>query len=164
MMKKMFISLAVILGLLAGCNNTDSSKTTSTSNTEGTTVEVKVDIQTPEKVDVGKDVDLSAHVTQGGKDVDDADEVKFEVWESGYRDQGKMIDGKLDKNGIYKATTKFDQDGVYYMYAHTTARGLHTMPKQKIVVGNPDMSKVKEDKDDKSMNMDESSAKGQDDH
>ncbi len=161
----MFISLAVILGLLAGCNNTDSSKTTSTSNTEGTTVEVKVDIQTPEKVDVGKDVDLSAHVTQGGKDVDDADEVKFEVWESGYRDQGKMIDGKLDKNGIYKATTKFDQDGVYYMYAHTTARGLHTMPKQKIVVGNPDMSKVKEDKEDKTdENMDESSAKGQDDH
>ena len=163
-MKKMLISLAVIIGYLQVVIIQIQSKTTSTSNTEGSTVEVKVDIQTPEKVEVGKDVDLIAHVTQGGKDVNDADEVKFEVWQSGYREEGNIMEGKLDKDGIYKATTKFDQDGVYYMYAHTTARGLHTMPKQKIIVGNPDMSKVKEDKDDGSMNMDESTAKGQDDH
>lgn len=154
-MKRLLISLAVIAGVLAGCNNTNTSKTDdSTSHNEGTLVEVKVDIQTPEKEEAGKDVDLLAHVTQGGKAVNDADEVKFEVWESGNRDKGQMIEGKLDKDGIYKATTKFDHDGVYYMYAHTTARGLHTMPKQKIVVGNPDISKVKEDKDDGSMNMD----------
>lgn len=162
----MLICFLVLTGLLAGCNNADTSKkddAASTSNNEGTTVEVKVDIQTPEKVDVKKDVELVAHVTQGGKNVDDADEVKFEVWESGDRDNGQMIEGKLDKDGIYKATTKFDHDGVYYMYAHTTAHGLHTMPKQKIVAGKPDMSKVKEDKDDGSMNMDmDDSAK--DDH
>ncbi|WP_397539907.1 FixH family protein [Rummeliibacillus pycnus] len=154
-MKKMLISLALIAVVLAGCNNADTSKTdNSTSHNEGTAVEVKVDIQTPEKEKVGKDIELVAHVTQGGKNVDDADEVKFEVWESGNRDQGQMLEGKLDKDGIYKASTKFDHDGVYYMYAHTTARGLHAMPKQKIVVGNPDMSKVKEDKDDGSMGMD----------
>ena len=154
-MKKLLISLVVIASVLAGCNNTDTAKTDdSTSHNEGTSVEVKVDIQTPEKVQLGKNVDLVAHVTQGGKDVDDADEVKFELWESGNRDHGQMLEGKLDKDGLYKATTKFNHDGVYYMYAHTTARGLHTMPKQKIVVGKPDMSKVKEDKDDGSMGMD----------
>ncbi|MGG0655169.1 FixH family protein [Rummeliibacillus pycnus] len=152
-MKKLLISLVMIAGVLAGCNNANKTDD-STSHNEGTSVEVKVDIQTPEKEEAGKDVDLVAHVTQGGKAVNDADEVKFEVWESGNRDNGQMLEGKLDKDGIYKATTKFDHDGVYYMYAHTTARGLHTMPKQKIVVGNPDMSKVKEDKDDGSMGMD----------
>ncbi len=163
MLKKLLISLAVIAGVLAGCNNANSSKTDdSTSHNEGTAVEVKVDIQTPEKVKVGKDVELAAHVTQGGENVDDADEVKFEVWESGNRDNGQMLEGKLDKDGIYKATTKFDHDGVYYMYAHTTARGLHTMPKQKIVAGNPDMSKVKEDNDDGSMNMDMNDSSSED--
>lgn len=163
MMKKLLISLAVIAGVLAGCNNADTSKTDdATSHNEGTSVEVKVDIQTPEKVDVGKDVDLMAHVTQGGKNVDDADEVKFEVWESGNRDNGQMLDGKFDKEGIYKATTKFDHDGVYYMYAHTTAHGLHTMPKQKVVAGHPDMSKVKKDNDDGSMNMDMGNSSSED--
>lgn len=164
-MKKLLISLAVLAGILAGCNNT-SKTDDSTSHNEGSTIEVKVDIQTPKKVQHGKDVDLIAHVTQGGKAVNDADEVKFEVWESGNRDQAQMAEGKLDKNGLYKATTKFAHDGVYYMYAHTTARGLHTMPKQKIIVGNPDMSKVKKDTDDGSMNMDmdNSSKDAQDDH
>ncbi|WP_102694087.1 FixH family protein [Rummeliibacillus pycnus] len=164
-MKKLLISLAVIAGVLTGCNNANTAKTDdSTSHNEGTLDEVKVDIQTPEKVEVGKDVDLVAHLTQGGKNVDDADEVKFEVWESGNRDKGQMLEGKLDKDGIYKATTKFNHDGVYYMYAHTTAHGLHAMPKKKIVVGNPDMKKVKEDQDDGSMegmDMNNSSA---DDH
>lgn len=166
-MKKLLISLAVLAGVLAGCNNANPSKTDdSTSHNEGSTVEVKVDIQTPKKVQPGKDVDLIAHITQGGKAVNDADEVKFEVWESGKRDQAKMAEGKLDKNGLYIATTKFAHAGVYYMYAHTTARGLHTMPKQKIIVGHPDMSKVKKDTDDGSMNMDmdNSSKDAQDDH
>ena len=156
MMKKWFISLVVISAILAGCGTGDSTTTEKIgSHNEGTAVEVKVDITTPAKVEANKEVELTAHVTQGGENVDDADEVKFEVWESGVREDGQMIEGKLDKDGIYKATTKFDQDGVYYMYAHTTARGLHTMPKQKIIVGNPDMSKVKEDKDDGTMsNMD----------
>ena len=42
------------------------------------------------------------------------------------------------------------------MYAHTTARGLHVMPKQEIVVGNPDMSKVLEDTASSSMDHGES--------
>ena len=53
-----------------------------------------------------------------------------------------MIDGKLEQDGVYKATTTFDHDGVYYMYAHTTANGVHNMPKQQIIAGSPDMTKV----------------------
>ena len=48
----------------------------------------------------------------------------------------------------------FDHDGVYYMFAHTTARGLHTMPKQKLTVGNPDMSTVLPDESDNTMHND----------
>ena len=54
---------------------------------------------------------------------------------------------------MYKrqAEYTFDHDGVYYMYAHTTARGMHVMPKQQFIVGNPDMSKVLEDSSSSSM-------------
>ncbi|MGE7622681.1 FixH family protein [Viridibacillus sp. NPDC096237] len=151
-MKKWIISLLVITGLLAGCNN-DKKQEDNVSNNEGTTVEVKVDILTPEKVDANKEIELAAHVTQGGEDVNDADDVKFEVWESGMREDGQMIEGKLDQNGEYKATITLDHDGVYYMFAHTNARGLHVMPKQKLIVGNPDMSKVKEESKDGSKDM-----------
>lgn len=41
------------------------------------------------------------------------------------------------------------------MFAHTTARGMHVMPKQELIVGNPDMSKVLEDTSSNSMEHDE---------
>lgn len=168
-MKKAFISVAIIAGVLAGCNNADTSKNDDTSkNASQSAIEVKVDIQTPVHVKAKKDIELVAHVTQADKAVDDADEVKFEVWESGHRDKSEILMGELDKDGVYKATTKFSHDGVYYMYAHTTARGLHVMPKKKITVGKPDLSKVKEDKDDGKMDMNmmdmDHSKKDEDDH
>lgn len=157
-MKKWLISLFAVVPLfLVGCHSDDSKHheeaTKSTESTDPASLEVVVDILTPEKLEVNKAVELQAKVTQANKAVDDA-EVKFEVWESGYKDKGQMIEGKLDKDGVYKAEITFDHDGVYYMYAHTTARGMHTMPKQKLVVGNPDMSKVVEDNESDSMDMD----------
>lgn len=100
-----------------------------------------VEILTPKEVSLNETIELAAHVEQGGQNVDDA-VVEFEVWESGKRDEGQMINGKLEKDGVYKASTTFDHDGVYYMYAHTTANGVHNMPKQQIIAGSPDMTQV----------------------
>ena len=52
------------------------------------------------------------------------------------------MDGVLDKEGVYKADITFDHDGVYFMYAHTTANSIHVMPKQQLTVGSPDMTHV----------------------
>ena len=67
------------------------------------------------------------------------------------RDASEMMDGQLTEDGVYEAKYTFDHDGVYYMFAHTTARGLHVMPKQELTVGTPDMSKVMPDESDDSM-------------
>lgn len=69
--------------------------------------------------------------------------------------KGRSLDGELTEDGIYVADYTFDHDGVYYMFAHTTARGMHVMPKQELIVGNPDMSKVLEDTSSNSMEHDE---------
>ena len=150
MKKKWLFSTVAISFLLFGCGD-DNAEVDTLDNGE-MPAEVMVEIQTAEHLAVDETVQLSAKVTQNGDAVNDADEVKFEVWESGLRDNGKMLEGKLTEDGVYVVDYTFEHDGVYYMYAHTTARGLHVMPKQKLVVGNPDMSKVLEDASSESMN------------
>nr|WP_106780936.1 FixH family protein [Lysinibacillus timonensis] len=149
-MKKWIFSLVSLPLLLIGCSSGEQAAQT-TDVVDVAALEVKVEILTPEQVAVNETVELAAHVVQNNVNVEDADSVKFEVWESGFRDQGQMIDGKHDGGGIYSAEITFDHDGVYYMYAHTNARGLHVMPKQQLIVGNPDMSKVVEDESSDSM-------------
>ncbi|MEJ9280528.1 FixH family protein [Ureibacillus thermosphaericus] len=141
-MKKMMITLLAVPMLMMGCSSNEPEVDTNEEPIDVSDLEVKVEILTPTEVKVGEPVELAAHVTQNNENVEDADEVKFEVWESGLRDYGTMITGEHVGDGVYKAEYTFDHDGVYYMYAHTTARGLHVMPKQQIVAGEPDMDKV----------------------
>ncbi|WP_313150466.1 FixH family protein [Lysinibacillus capsici] len=136
-MKKWLFALIAVPTLLVGCGE----KKEALPEPEVPQIP-EVEILTPKEVALNETIELAAHVEQGGKNVDDA-VVEFEVWESGKRDEGQMIDGKLEQDGVYKATTTFDHDGVYYMYAHTTtANGVHNMPKQQIIAGSPDMTKV----------------------
>lgn len=152
MMKKWFYSLVAVPFLLAACGDAPEVETLDTAEVPAI---VEVDIQTAEQLNVGETIQLSARVTQEEEAVNDAKEVKFEVWESGLRDEGEMLDGELTEDGIYVADYTFDHDGVYYMFAHTTARGMHVMPKQELIVGNPDMSKVLQDTSSNSMEHDE---------
>lgn len=152
-MKKWLLSLLAVPALLVGCASDEPKVDTNEEPVDAAALEVIVDILTPEEVAVNETVELAAHVTQNKENVNDAQSVEFEVWESGFREDAQMIDGELDADGVYKAETTFDHDGVYYLTAHTTARGLHVMPKQKIIVGQPDMSQVKEDDSDNSMDM-----------
>lgn len=147
-MKKTLAVLAFTTMVLVGCGNKEEANSNGSHN-EGTLEEVVVDIQTAETLAV-EDVVLSAKVSQAGEAVDDAS-VEFEVWESGMREEGHMIEGNLTEEGVYEANFTFDHDGIYYMFAHTNARGLHVMPKQELIVGEPDMTKVLPDDSDSSM-------------
>ena len=147
MMKKWFYSVVAVPFLLFGCGEEELQ---TDANTEAPAI-VEVLIQTADHIDVGETISLAARVTQNGDAVEDADEVKFEVWESGLRDHGEMVQGELTEDGIYAVDYTFEHEGVYYMFAHTTARGMHVMPKQKLIVGNPDMSQVLEDTSSTSM-------------
>ena len=147
MMKKWLYSLVAVPFVLFGCGDNEVE----TLDTAEVPSFVDVQIQTAEQLQAGEAVQLAARVTQEEEAVNDAKEVKFEVWESGFRDDGEMLDGQLTEDGLYVADYTFDHDGVYYMFAHTTARGMHVMPKQKLIVGNPDMSKVVEDTSSNSM-------------
>lgn len=156
-MKKWMIALLAVPMLLVGCNSDDKEPKVDTNDepVDVSALEVNVEILTPDEVKVGEPVELAAHVTQNNEDVEDADSVEFEVWESGLREQGSMIKAEHAGDGVYKAEFTFNHDGVYYMYAHTTARGLHVMPKKQIIAGNPDMSKVIPEEDTSKEDMEQ---------
>ena len=149
-MKKWMFSLVAVPILLFGCNEENVVDTLDSG--ENIPVAIEVEIVNELTIEPAVDATLAARVTQGDEVVEDADEVTFEVWESGKRDEGMMLEGTLQENGTYTAQYIFPHDGVYYMFAHTTARGMHVMPKVELIVGNPDMSKVVEDMSDASMN------------
>ncbi len=146
MWKPRWISLLGLLFLLlvvSACQtNTDSeSKENQQQNHEEhpentlSTDPLEVEIDLPDQLPVNQETVLKARLTQGKEDVNDAQEVQFEVWKANHKEQSEMIDGELEKDGVYTAKKTFKEDGIYYVQAHATARGMHVMPVKKIVVG-----------------------------
>lgn len=148
-MKKMIWAVLPFL-LLTACGSDDADSAGAGNSLE----EVKVDITTAEQAEPAEEIVLSATVTQGEEPVEDADEVVFEVWQSGHRDHGEMIEAAHTADGIYEADTVLEDEGLYFIQAHTTARRMHTMPKQEITVGDPDPESIVPDDSDDADSMD----------
>lgn len=96
-------------------------------------LDVKFDV--PETAEVNETITLQATVTYGDDPVTDPRQMEFEVWERGQRDDGEYIEAENHGDGTYTTEVTFDHDGIFEMYAHTTAHGLHTMPFREIIVG-----------------------------
>lgn len=136
--KLMIIMMILIVTLLAACNNeTDNQDEQDEQEIEEPKM-LEVEFELPEKADVGETVELKAIVTYGDEKVKDADEVEFEYWEQGNEDDSTFIESTNNEDGTYIAEVTFEKDGVYEIYAHTTARDLHTMPKKAITIGEGD--------------------------
>lgn len=136
--------------LLAGCGSEEADS----AGTGEMIEEVVVEFNTEPQADPAEEVLLSVTLSQGNEAVEDASEVVYEVWESGDRNNSEMITAEHTEDGIYEAETSFEEEGLYYMQAHTTARGMHVMPKQELTVGNPDPDSIVPDNSDDSQGMD----------
>ncbi|TKD72522.1 FixH family protein [Pseudalkalibacillus hwajinpoensis] len=141
-MKKIgsWISIVSIAMALAACGQDDSANesnhATTADETQVETLDVALD--TPKKAEAGETLTFTATVTQGDEKVDDADEVMFEVWKEGAKDDSEMIEASDDGNGVYSAEKTIKNEGKYFVQSHVTARDLHTMPKNEIIVGSED--------------------------
>lgn len=119
----------LLLFVLASCNQAKQS------NNSLQILDVKLSIS-PVKGEVNKPITFKAKVTQGKENVNDADEVKFEIWRSKDPKHVSTII-KHAKNGAYQLEKSFTQEGTYYIISHVTARGMHTMPKKEFIIGKP---------------------------
>ncbi|CAH2717493.1 hypothetical protein BACCIP111895_04707 [Neobacillus rhizosphaerae] len=117
-------------------------------------LEVKLSVK-PETGKVNQPITFEAKVTQGNKEVNDADEVIFEIWRA-KDEKHEKIEIKNAKNGIYRLEKSFPQEGTYYFISHVTARDMHNMPKKEFVVGTPSEPEDPKAKDSMdNMNMDD---------
>ena len=127
----MFVA-GLVLATMAACSNDKPQAVV----VDETPQPIIVDLTVTEKVEVGGTVDMAAVVTHGGEKVADADEVLFEFWEEGKKDDSVKIESVNEKDGSYTAETTFDHDGLFHVQVHVTARGLHTMPMKEVIVGS----------------------------
>ncbi|MGE1209159.1 FixH family protein [Bacillus pumilus] len=129
-MRKM-LGMILMLLLLSACGN-------SAANSEKGEVPelLEVKLTGPEQVEKNESVIVKAAVTYGDTPVDDADEVQFEVWKDGDKDNSKMIQPKKENKGVYELHTAFKKDGLYIIQVHVTANQQHNMPKTNIQVGD----------------------------
>lgn len=135
--RKMFFFLASFaLILIAACSHTEHGE-------EQAILNVKIEAKSP--IDVNKATEIACVVTYGNEKVDDADEVKFEIWKQG-SEKHEMLPAKNKGNGKYAVTKTFTEAGTYSIVAHVTARNMHNMPKTDIVVGNPSASSMEKGK------------------
>lgn len=131
----LFLSISAVL-LLTACGN--NNKDTSEGDGAKLPEMVEVEVLLPEKIEPNEEVKIEVLVTQGAEKVEDANEVTFEVWKQGQEKDHEMIEGKNDGSGIYSFTKTFEEEGFYFVVAHTTARAMHVMPRVEVTVGNPD--------------------------
>lgn len=139
MLKKLSFFLVVMI-ILAACGNEDASNQhvlETDQQVEESLQPLEVEILTEsDAFDPGKEGKIEVKVSKGDEDVADADEVLFEIWKQGHEDASENFEAENVGKGNYSLNYTFEEDGIYYVIAHVTARDMHTMPKKEFKVGD----------------------------
>jgi len=115
MVKKSLLLVACSCLVILGACQSESAQKKS-----GLPEVVEADIQLPEEMEAGQEYPLKVVVTQGEENVDDAEEVVFEMTNLATPDESEKVDAVHDGKGMYSITTSFPKNGTYteerYLY------------------------------------------------
>ncbi|WP_050179671.1 FixH family protein [Domibacillus robiginosus] len=129
--KNPVVILFFLLFILSACSSQEEQSAQTNQVMKLVKVEVKLN---PEEAKAKQKTEIQAIVTQDNEPVEDADEVKFEIWKEG-DEKHETIKAAHRKDGIYAINKTFTEEGIYNIIAHTNARSLHTMPKIQVTIG-----------------------------
>lgn len=129
-MKRTFAVLICSLFVATACSRAESHTMHSIDVSNPIEAEIKI---TPQQIKVDEAVSFSVTVKQAGEPVDDANEVKFEIWQKD-QDNHEFINAEHKGSGVYATTKKFAEAGDYYVMHHVTAREFHSMKKTQFTV------------------------------
>jgi len=134
--KRMLLLVTVLmLVVLAACGSDDADGEDLDGDMDEDLEMLDVDFDVPETAEVGETIEMEALVTYGDDPVTDPEEVDYEIWEMCDKDNSIHEEPTNNDDGTYTLEHSFEEDGVYEVFAHTTAHNLHTMPKKQITVG-----------------------------
>ncbi|WP_017727139.1 FixH family protein [Halalkalibacterium ligniniphilum] len=139
MKKKWFMTFVASFIVMTACGPNEEGQEGNEIVDELTPIEVELSV--PEKAEVGETVTFSSTVTQGDDLVDDANEVVYEIWLEGQKEQSEMIEADTQEENVYLLNYLFEKAGLYHVQTHVTARGLHRMPTANIQVGEAEENK-----------------------
>ncbi|RHB50043.1 FixH family protein [Exiguobacterium sp. AM39-5BH] len=146
MMKRIGVTFGLVgLFVLGACGTDEATKS---AETTPSMEPVEAELNVPATADTDEAVTLAVRVTQDGKAVDDADEIKFEVWKNGAKEESEMTKAALTEDGVYEAETTFADEAIYTVQVHVTARSMHTMPTTHVTVGHPETAAEAEAEED----------------
>ncbi|MFN2747517.1 MULTISPECIES: FixH family protein [Bacillus] len=94
-------------------------------------------LSAPEQVAKNEKAVIKATVLYGDEPVADADEVEFESWKAGSKEESQLQKAKHEGKGVYSIEKSFPDDGHYKIQVHVTAKNQHTMPVADMTVGSP---------------------------
>lgn len=136
-MKKRYLGVSTVLMtvLLTACGQGDAETNTSEVDEEMAVLPIVVDLTVPETGESDEAIQLFTTVTHDEKKVDDADEVEYEIWEEGKKEDSWKVQSNQSSDGIYEGEATFDHNGLYHVQVHVTARDMHTMPLKEITIG-----------------------------
>lgn len=140
--RNLLFALIAMLTVLAACSGEAQTEEDDAEELH----ELLVDFDVPEEADVDETVELKATVTYGDEKVSDA-KLDFEYWEEENEDDSTMVEAKNHEDGTYTAEVTFEDDAVYEVYAHTTAKEQHTMPKKAIAIGDAEIDEDADEED-----------------
>ncbi|WP_096440096.1 FixH family protein [Alteribacter populi] len=131
-MKKL-LSFVLVSTLMVACGQDEEQN--QSSDIPESFEPIEVEVQMDEEGEQGEWA-LEALVTQEDQPVNDANEVTFEVWKQGEKEGSDMIDHEDVNEGVYSVSYTFEEDGIFFVTPHVTARGMHVMPTHEIAIGN----------------------------
>ncbi|WP_176791320.1 FixH family protein [Thalassobacillus cyri] len=146
-MKKqlLFLGLFITAIVLSACGGDQSGNA---EEEDGMEPMLATKVVMPEDIQPNEEVTFQAKVTQGEEAVEDADYVKFEFWAEGASEEDhEKIEAEHKGDGVYEVSYTFEEEGAYYLFAHTQARDMHVMPKKKFPVGDVEITEDKKDDD-----------------
>ncbi|RXI98290.1 hypothetical protein DS745_18330 [Anaerobacillus alkaliphilus] len=137
-MNKISITFLLFSFFLVGCGHDHEKQAEEVNFLDP----IEVELVTVTELKVNQEIVTQAIVRQGDMLVTDVNEVIFEVWQHGNPESYRSVEG-LDKGeGVYEVSWTANDEGVYYIYYHVTARGMHRMEKHQFVIGDVDVEKI----------------------
>jgi hypothetical protein len=100
------------------------------------------EIVIPESFSENKQETIKVVLTQGGKKVEKADFVHFEIWNQDGSRHYSMQQAEEVGNGMYRLSKEFDRDGLYYIKVHASNDGSTIMPQKQFIVGDLSNSEI----------------------
>src|SRR5699024_7914942 len=97
------------------------------------TSKINVNCQIKDTVSLNEPINLNASLTYDDQPREEA-EIIFEVWESGNKNNSKMLQAENLGDGNYTHDYTFEKAGIYEIAAHSNIKEIDPLPQKEIVV------------------------------